>query len=350
MRSWRGSWPGARRARAGPTCSTSARSRRTRRRTTWSRCSTSSGVSTTPRPGCISWGRPSASPTSPRSVPSSAELGLDDAVTLPGSVSGAELEAYFRAADVFVMASDHEGFCVPLAEAMGHGVPIVAYGVTAVPETVGDAGLVLDDKSPVPFAAAVGRVLADPGPAPRAGRDRACACGGVRPGRLDEALRLAGPTGRRLGAPGGGARSAARPSVRRPPRPPGSRPPHGRRPWGGRGRRCAAPPPSPGPGGARRRRAPVPRLRPGPTGRWCRPGGPRRRPPRAARRLRLATTASPRVMASSTGTPKPSCWEVTTSTSARAIRSASSSSRSAPVKTTAPRRPSSSAKRDSADV
>ena len=90
------------------------------------------------------------------------ELGLADVVTLAGSVSGAELEAYFRAADVFVMASDHEGFCVPLAEAMGHGVPIVAYGVTAVPETVGGAGLVLDDKSAVPFAAAVGRVLRDP--------------------------------------------------------------------------------------------------------------------------------------------------------------------------------------------
>jgi L-malate glycosyltransferase len=90
-----------------------------------------------------------------------AEVGLSDAVQLPGSVSGAELEAYFRAADVFVMASDHEGFCVPLAEAMGHGVPIVAYGVTAVPETVAGAGLVLDDKSAVPFAAAVGRVLRD---------------------------------------------------------------------------------------------------------------------------------------------------------------------------------------------
>jgi len=61
-----------------------------------------------------------------------------------------------------VMASDHEGFCVPLAEAMGHGVPIVAYGVTAVPETVGGAGLVLPDKSALPFAAAVGRVLSDP--------------------------------------------------------------------------------------------------------------------------------------------------------------------------------------------
>ena len=104
------------------------------------------------------------------------ELGLSDVVHLPGSVSGAELEAYFRAADVFVMASDHEGFCVPLAEAMGHGVPIVAYGVTAVPETVGGAGLILPDKAAVPFAAAVGRVLQDPvlhGVLAAAGRERA---------------------------------------------------------------------------------------------------------------------------------------------------------------------------------
>ncbi len=104
------------------------------------------------------------------------ELGLRDAVNLAGSVSGAELEAYYRAASVFVTASDHEGFCVPLAEAMGHGVPIVAYGVTAVPETVGGAGLVLSDKSPVPFAAAVGRVLRDHtlrGVLAAAGRQRA---------------------------------------------------------------------------------------------------------------------------------------------------------------------------------
>ena len=104
------------------------------------------------------------------------DLGLSDVVNLTGSVSGAELEAYFRAADVFVLASDHEGFCVPLAEAMGHGVPIVAYGVTAVPETVGGAGLVLPDKSAVPFAAAVARVLRDPvlhGVLAAAGRERA---------------------------------------------------------------------------------------------------------------------------------------------------------------------------------
>jgi len=89
------------------------------------------------------------------------ELGLAGAVSVTGSVSAAELEAYYQAADVFVCASDHEGFCVPLVEAMGHKVPVVAYGVTAVPETVGDAGLVLEDKEPLRFAAAVARVVAD---------------------------------------------------------------------------------------------------------------------------------------------------------------------------------------------
>ncbi|HTX62454.1 MAG TPA: glycosyltransferase family 4 protein [Acidimicrobiales bacterium] len=89
------------------------------------------------------------------------ELDLDDAVEVTGSVDPSVLEAYFRAADVFVCASEHEGFCVPIVEAMGHGVPVVAYGVTAVPETVGDAGLVLPGKDPLRFAAAVHRVVAD---------------------------------------------------------------------------------------------------------------------------------------------------------------------------------------------
>jgi glycosyltransferase involved in cell wall biosynthesis len=89
------------------------------------------------------------------------ELGLDGAVFLTGSVTGAELEAYYQVADAFVCASEHEGFCAPLAEAMGHGLPIVAYAVAAVPETVGRAGLLLPDKSPGLFAAAVARVLGD---------------------------------------------------------------------------------------------------------------------------------------------------------------------------------------------
>ncbi len=88
-------------------------------------------------------------------------LGLDDAVTLTGGVSPAELVAYYRAADVFVVCSEHEGFCVPLLEAMHHRVPIVAFASTAVPETLGDAGLLLDVKDPCTVAAAVDRVVTD---------------------------------------------------------------------------------------------------------------------------------------------------------------------------------------------
>ena len=62
---------------------------------------------------------------------------------------------------MLVCCSDHEGFCAPLVEAMHHRLPIVAYGATAVPETVLDAGIVLASKSPVLVATAVQRVLSD---------------------------------------------------------------------------------------------------------------------------------------------------------------------------------------------
>lgn len=90
-----------------------------------------------------------------------AELGLGDAVELTGSVSDAELGAWYAAADVFVCLSDHEGFCVPLLESMWNEVPIVAFASTAVPETLGPGGLLLGDKSPVPVAVAVDRVLGE---------------------------------------------------------------------------------------------------------------------------------------------------------------------------------------------
>ncbi|MGD0875614.1 MAG: glycosyltransferase family 4 protein [Acidimicrobiales bacterium] len=90
-------------------------------------------------------------------------LGLTGAVEFVGSISPSELSAYYASADVFVCCSDHEGFCVPLLEAMHHRLPIVAYGVTAVPETLLDAGIVLPSKSPALVAAAVQRVLTDHG-------------------------------------------------------------------------------------------------------------------------------------------------------------------------------------------
>lgn len=88
-------------------------------------------------------------------------LGIAGALDLAGSVDAARLEAYYQAADAFVCASDHEGFCVPLVEAMGHGVPVVAHAAGAVPETLGTAGLLVATKQPVVFAATVARALHD---------------------------------------------------------------------------------------------------------------------------------------------------------------------------------------------
>jgi glycosyltransferase involved in cell wall biosynthesis len=89
------------------------------------------------------------------------ELGVADAVDFTNDVKFPQLLAYYRAADVYVSLSEHEGFCVPLVEAMHFGVPTVAYATTAVPETVGDATLLLPEKDPLEVAVAVHRVLSD---------------------------------------------------------------------------------------------------------------------------------------------------------------------------------------------
>ena len=88
-------------------------------------------------------------------------LGLASSVRVAGSVDAGELSAYYQAADVLVCCSEHEGFCAPLLEGMRHGVPIVAYAVAAVPETVRDAGILLDSKEPALVAAAVHLVVSD---------------------------------------------------------------------------------------------------------------------------------------------------------------------------------------------
>ena len=92
-----------------------------------------------------------------------AALGLTGAVHLRGSVPAGVLLAHLGAADVFVCLSEHEGFCVPIVEAMRAGVPVVAYAAAAVPETVAGAGVLLEAKDPVTVAAAVHRVVTDDG-------------------------------------------------------------------------------------------------------------------------------------------------------------------------------------------
>ncbi|MBT5852029.1 MAG: glycosyltransferase family 4 protein [Acidimicrobiaceae bacterium] len=89
-------------------------------------------------------------------------LGIANRVHFTGSVSEVELIDWYSRADVFCCASEHEGFCVPIVEAMHHGVPVVAYGAAAVPETVQDAGILLGDKSPATLASAIDTVLSSP--------------------------------------------------------------------------------------------------------------------------------------------------------------------------------------------
>jgi len=90
-----------------------------------------------------------------------AARGLGDNVVFAGTVSPAELVAYYRGATALLTLSDHEGFCIPLLEAMRNDLPIVAHASTAIPDTLGDAGVLLNDKSPDAVAAALERVVRD---------------------------------------------------------------------------------------------------------------------------------------------------------------------------------------------
>ena len=77
-------------------------------------------------------------------------------VHLVGTLSDEELAAVMGCADVFVTASDHEGLCIPVLEAMVAGVPVIASSGGALPETIGGAGIVLPaNAGPIDFAEAI---------------------------------------------------------------------------------------------------------------------------------------------------------------------------------------------------
>ena len=69
------------------------------------------------------------------------ELGVADAVTFTGMVPDAELPDHYRLCDIFTTASHHEGFCIPVIEAMACGKPVVGAHATALPETIGEGGV-----------------------------------------------------------------------------------------------------------------------------------------------------------------------------------------------------------------
>ena len=77
---------------------------------------------------------------------------LPERFVFTGGVPDDDLAAYYRGADAYVSLSEHEGFCVPLVEAMAADVPVLAYAAGAVPETLGGAGVLFAPKD-LEFAA-----------------------------------------------------------------------------------------------------------------------------------------------------------------------------------------------------
>jgi len=89
-----------------------------------------------------------------------ASLGVTD-VHFAGHVTDEELIAYYDVADLFLCASEHEGFCVPLMEAFYKQIPVVALAATAVPATMDGGGVLYEDRDPLHVAALADAVLSD---------------------------------------------------------------------------------------------------------------------------------------------------------------------------------------------
>lgn len=90
-----------------------------------------------------------------------ASLGLEG-VVFTGSISDAALGAFYRRADALLSMSEHEGFCVPLVEAMYFDVPIVAYNTGAISDTLNGTGILVNQKNPAEIAEMIHMILTKP--------------------------------------------------------------------------------------------------------------------------------------------------------------------------------------------
>ena len=89
-----------------------------------------------------------------------AKLGTKN-VIFTGHIKFDEILAYYYLSDLFLCQSEHEGFCVPLVEAMFFNKPIVAYDSSAIGWTLGGSGFLMKEKNPLETAAVMNRILTD---------------------------------------------------------------------------------------------------------------------------------------------------------------------------------------------
>ncbi len=106
-------------------------------------------------------------------------LGLEQAVRFPGFIDDDDLPAVYSGAALFVFPSLHEGFGLPLLEAMACGVPVITSNVASMPEVAGDAAMLVDPRDAGGLASAIAQVLRD-----EALRERLRAAGLARAGQF----------------------------------------------------------------------------------------------------------------------------------------------------------------------
>ncbi|MBN1269573.1 MAG: glycosyltransferase family 4 protein [Kiritimatiellae bacterium] len=109
-------------------------------------------------------------PRYPEADQKARELGVTGAITWCGYLEEKDLVKAYQRADVFVLASDYEGFGLPALEAMACGTPVVCSNVTSLPEVAGDAALMVNPHDTRALADAIARVLTDPALAAELGR------------------------------------------------------------------------------------------------------------------------------------------------------------------------------------
>jgi len=84
---------------------------------------------------------------------------LENSITFTGKISREQLCAYYQTADLFWSMSEHEGFGVPLIEAMWFDIPVFAYKCSAIPETLGRAAFMFTEKSSMVALAMIAKLL-----------------------------------------------------------------------------------------------------------------------------------------------------------------------------------------------
>ena len=82
-------------------------------------------------------------------------------VVFTGKVSQTDLEAYYQLAGAYICMSEHEGFCIPILEAFQREVPVIAYAATAVPDTMGGAGVLVEEKNYAVIADKMYKICSD---------------------------------------------------------------------------------------------------------------------------------------------------------------------------------------------